>query len=47
MDFDNTDYNEMNGDELYECGCDLLDDGDIESALQCFCLPPTKDVQML
>ena len=36
MDFGNIDYDEMDGDELYECACDLLNNGEIDKAVKCF-----------
>lgn len=29
-------YSEMDNDEIYECGCDLLNDGDVDNAVKCF-----------
>ena len=43
MDFENIDYSEMDGDEIYDYGCDFLDDGDVDNALKCFILAAEKD----
>lgn len=42
MDFEDIDYNMMDEDDLYEYGCDLLNDGDVESAVKCFKLAAEK-----
>lgn len=42
MDFENIDYSEMDGDEIYDYGCDFMDDGEVDNALICFKLAAEK-----
>lgn len=42
MDYENIDYSIMDEDELYECGCDFLDDEDIDNAIKCITLAAEK-----
>lgn len=42
MDFENIDYSEMDGDEIYDYGCNFMDDGDVDNALTCFKLAAEK-----
>lgn len=42
MDFESIDFSEMDGDEIYDYGCDFLDDGNIDNAIKCIIIAAEK-----